>query len=127
MGPMLVTQALLGLMHQPGGKVVFLSSRMASLDMNHAMAGVTAGGALSYRCSKAAMNMMCRTFASEWPDIQFMCVSPGHVQTDMGTLDGRQPPQTVEESVAGMLGAVDALPADESGAFVNFDGRRIMW
>ena len=124
---MLVTQALLGLMYQPGGKVVFLSSRMASLDMNHAKAGVTAGGALSYRCSKAAMNMMCRTFASEWPAIQFMCVSPGHVQTDMGTLDGRQPPQTVEESVAGMLGSVDALAAEESGAFMNFDGRRIMW
>ena len=125
MGPMLVTQALLGLMHQPDGKVVFLSSRMASLQMNQA--GVVAGGALSYRCSKAAMNMVCRTFASEWPAIQFVCVSPGHVQTDMGTLDGRQPPQTVEESVAGMLESVEALPARESGVFINFDGRRMMW
>ena len=73
------------------------------------------------------MNMVCRTFASEWPAIQFVCVSPGHVQTDMGTLDGRQPPQTVEESVAGMLESVEALPARESGVFINFDGRRMMW
>ena len=124
---MLVTQALLGLMQQPEGKVIFLSSRMASLDMNHKDAGVTSGGALSYRCSKAAMNMMCRTFASEWPGIQFACMSPGHVQTDMGTLDGRKPPQTVDDSIAGMLDTIDAIPVDESGVFLNFDGRRIMW
>ena len=124
---MLVTQALLGLMEQPGGKVVFLSSRMASLEMNHKDAGATSGGAFSYRCSKAAMNMMCRSFAAEWPGIRFASVSPGHVQTDMGMLDGRKPQQTVDDSVAGMLDTVDTIPADESGVFLNFDGRRITW
>jgi NAD(P)-dependent dehydrogenase (short-subunit alcohol dehydrogenase family) len=124
----MLTQALLGLIddsQETPGVVVFLSSRLASLENN--VAGGAASAA-SYRFSKAALNMSVRSFAAEHPSVGFVALSPGHVQTEMGTLDGRQPAMDVETSVGHMLTTLELQPSTAiSGQFLNFNGEPIKW
>ena len=72
------------------------------------------GGVASYRMSRAANNMATRTFAGELKPEGFLCValSPGCVQTDMGSSGARAPPLTIETSVTGMLDVVASLTVD---------------
>lgn len=59
---------------QVGGRVVFVSS-------GSAVSGMTGGG--PYNAGKAAMNSLCRTIANEEPDVAFVAVRPGMVNTAM--------------------------------------------
>ena len=59
------------------------------------------GDKASYRISKAANNMVTRTFAAELNKDCFTVVAmhPGHVNTDMGSAGGRKAPLEVIDSV----------------------------
>ena len=131
-GPLLVTQVLLGHLRQPDGAVggrgavcAYLSSRLASLS------GITreqleqVGPVTSYRCSKAALNVLVKQFAVAWPGIAFVGVSPGHVDTEMGRLHGRRPTLGTAESCAGILRVLVRVGPADSGAFLNHDGEVI--
>ena len=69
-----------GVLEGPGGKVVNISSGMGSLSITK----VTSTYSPSYRCSKAALNMLTVCFAKDFPETSFAAVHPGWVQTDMG-------------------------------------------
>ena len=99
------------------GVVLNISSRNAS--PAHA---ITFGGCASYRVSKVGLNMVTATLAYECKQCIYISCSPGHVQTDMGRLSGRQPALSSEDSVGGMLKVVNKLTSDDSGKFYNYDG-----
>ena len=87
-GPWRLTQASLPLLRRSEHpRVVNVSSGAGQLsDMN--------GGRAAYRLSKAALNTLTRTLASDerWLKVNTMC--PGWVRTDMG---GPAAPRSVEE------------------------------
>jgi NAD(P)-dependent dehydrogenase (short-subunit alcohol dehydrogenase family) len=87
-GPWRLTQAFLPLLRASDSpRIVNLSSGAGQLsDMN--------GGRAAYRVSKAALNALTRTLASDerWVRVNTMC--PGWVRTDMG---GAAAPRSVEE------------------------------
>ncbi|XP_009984155.1 PREDICTED: uncharacterized oxidoreductase C663.06c-like, partial [Tauraco erythrolophus] len=60
---------------------------------------------VSYRCSKAALNMLTRCQALGYREHGVLCavLHPGWVQTDMGNSVGERPPVMVDTSVRGML------------------------
>eukprot|EP00656_Telonema_subtile_P005210 TRINITY_DN12366_c0_g1_i2.p1 TRINITY_DN12366_c0_g1~~TRINITY_DN12366_c0_g1_i2.p1 ORF type:complete len:219 (+),score=52.73 TRINITY_DN12366_c0_g1_i2:117-773(+) len=126
-GPLLVTQALLPLLRESEvRKVFFVSTVMAS------MAATTSGGAVCYRTTKAAENMVARCLAGEHGQgtedrlLVTLC-HPGWCDTDMGGAGGREPPVQPEESVAGMLAVVDGMGEHSRADFVDYTGRPLQW
>lgn len=103
-------------------RVVYVSSSMASI---RAVANATAP---SYRASKAALNMYVRCFAFEAPDIAFLLLHPGWVQTDMGSRGNRTPPLDVVTSIKKCLGVINKMSLDKSAtAIESFDGTTWPW
>ena len=99
---------------QPRGRFAFITSEMGRIH------GVDNSGAWIYRVSKAALNMVVATAQHDYPQAIMVAISPGWVQTDMGGPDATL---TVDKSVAGMRGALDALTPQRKGAFLDYDGR----
>ena len=68
------------------GRVINISSRVGSVTMTQAQGSANPNMAMatSYRCSKAALNMLTACFAIQHPHVTFLMVHPGWVQTDMG-------------------------------------------
>jgi NAD(P)-dependent dehydrogenase (short-subunit alcohol dehydrogenase family) len=121
MGPLRVSVALLP--HVRRGrtkKLVHITSGMGSIGDN------TSGGSYAYRMSKAALNMMSRSLASDLKGdgITSFVINPGWVQTDMG---GSHAPTPVDESVHGILRETDRATLADSGEFLNWKGNRYAW
>ena len=87
-GPWRLTQALLPLLRGSSSpRIVNVSSGAGQLsDMN--------GGRAGYRLSKAALNALTRTLASDERGIKVNTMCPGWVRTDMG---GSAAPRSVQE------------------------------
>ncbi len=121
LGALRVTVALLDNLRSGSKRqIVNLSSQLGSMTLN------TGGGFQPYRVSKAALNMISRTFASELSSEGFVCVTlhPGWVRTDMG---GRHAPVLPEESATGILEVLDRLGPNDNGSFFDYQGERIPW
>ena len=88
-----------GVLKSSDGKVINISSGMGSLSITKA----TSTYSPSYRCSKAAVNMLTVCFAKDFPGTSFATVHPGWVQTDMGGSGGRTADIGVEESARGIV------------------------
>lgn len=118
--PLRVTQALLDNMKDDGGKLLFISSMMAS------MADNDSGGMYGYRMSKAALNAAARSLAHDLQPrgIHVGLVHPGFVKTQMANFQGEITP---EESAAGIIKIVDALDAENSGGFWDWNGEVRPW
>ena len=56
-----------------------------------------------------------------------VALSPGWVQTAMGSKGGRRPPLTPERSVKSMLAVIDGLRLQDSGKFLEYDGTQLPW
>ncbi|NXW38566.1 GSFK dehydrogenase, partial [Phaetusa simplex] len=87
------------------------------------------GLVVSYRCSKAALNMLTKCQSLGYREHGVLCVAlhPGWVQTDMGSLGSQKPPVTVDESVRGMLKVLSSLSEKETGTFLNWEGKVVPW
>lgn len=121
LGPMRVTQALIGNLRDGERKIIVnITSSMGSIERN------TRGIGYGYRESKAALNMFTRSLANELKDQEFRCItmSPGWVKTDMGGPNARLTPA---ESIAGMIKVINGLTAQDSGEFFNHNGERLPW
>uniref|UniRef100_A0A8V1A0J2 Uncharacterized protein n=1 Tax=Gallus gallus TaxID=9031 RepID=A0A8V1A0J2_CHICK len=81
---------------------------------------------VSYRCSKAALNMLTKCLALEYGDSGILCVSvdPGCVVPPPG--DGMGP-VTLEESTQGVLQVLANLSATSNGTFWDWKGQRLPW
>ncbi|XP_056383381.1 C-factor-like isoform X2 [Hyla sarda] len=82
--------------------------------------------ALSYRCSKAALNMLtqCQSLGYKKDGILCTAVHPGWVQTDLG---GPNAPLTVEQSVQGILKVLDSLSEEHAGIHISWEGNVLPW
>lgn len=129
-GPALVARHFLPLLAR-GRKAVLamLSARVGSITDNRI------GGWYSYRASKAALNMLVRTFAIELsrrnPGALCVALHPGTVDTALSRpFQSNVPPRTLftpEVSARHLLRVLDALAAGDSGSFLAWDGQRIAW
>jgi NAD(P)-dependent dehydrogenase (short-subunit alcohol dehydrogenase family) len=127
-GPLRMSAALMpAVLRGTTRKIVHLTTRMASLTEN-TQAGVYgfAGGAYAYRMSKAALNVGMRTMAVDYSKEGLITavINPGWVSTDMG---GKMAPLRADESVQGMLKVIDQLSLQDSGHFLDFQGRSLPW
>jgi NAD(P)-dependent dehydrogenase (short-subunit alcohol dehydrogenase family) len=114
LGAMRVSLALLPhLRRGTGKKLAHITSGMGSIGDN------TSGGFHAYRMSKAALNMLARGLAVDLrsEEIISVAINLGWVQTRMG---GPSAPTPVDESVRGILGALDKATLADSGEFLDW-------
>ncbi|HKK03012.1 MAG TPA: SDR family oxidoreductase [Gammaproteobacteria bacterium] len=118
-GPLLVTQALLGNLHS-GSKVGIVTSRMGSVGDN------TSGGAYGYRMSKSAVNAAGKSLAMDLESrgIAVALLHPGYVRTDMVGGGGDVEP---EEAATGLVARMDALTIGTTGRFWHAKGQELPW
>ena len=101
-------------------RIVNISSMLGSI-------GSRQGAAYySYCSSKAALNMISKLLSLDLraDGINVVALHPGHVQTDMG---GRSAALQPEDSIRGMIEVIDGLKPDDSGKFLDWQGREIPW
>jgi NAD(P)-dependent dehydrogenase (short-subunit alcohol dehydrogenase family) len=114
-----VTQALLPALKRSAKPVLaMMSSQMGSIADN------SSGGYYAYRSSKAALNMVTRSLARDFPWLTAVTLHPGWVQTEMG---GPQAPTAVADSVKGLTQVLASVSSADSGRFVNFRGQDLPW
>jgi NAD(P)-dependent dehydrogenase (short-subunit alcohol dehydrogenase family) len=121
LGPLRVAEAFTDHVAESERKlIVTITSGMGSLTDNRS------GGAIPYRSSKAATNMVMRSAAIDLAPRGIACVlvNPGWVKTDMG---GAGAPLTPTESVAALKRLMATLGLAQSGKFFNYDGREYPW
>jgi NAD(P)-dependent dehydrogenase (short-subunit alcohol dehydrogenase family) len=121
MGPMRISEAFVDHVARSKRKlIVTLTSGMGSIADN------TSGGSIAYRSSKAAVNMVTRSLATDLAPLGITCVvvNPGWVLTDMG---GPHATMTPAESVKRLTDLIETLGPPQSGKFLNHDGREFPW
>ena len=101
----------------PGGKIVFLSSRMGSIGL------MQSASAILYRASKAALNAVVKGASLEWGPrgVTMVLMHPGWVRTEMG---GAGADLTVDASVSGMRAIIERA---ENGHFYDYAGTELAW
>lgn len=121
LGPMRVTEAFLENVARGNGKrIVTITSGMGSIEDN------ASGGSYAYRSSKAAVNMAMKSLSIDLAPRGITCavLNPGWVRTDMGGPNGKLAPA---ESIAAMRFVIATMKPDDSGKFLNWDGRNYPW
>lgn len=102
-----------------GRKIVTITSQMGSLARNPS-------GAVAYRSSKAAVNMVMVALGNAVRDseVAVLLFHPGWVRTDMGGGGADIPPA---ESAAGLIATIDASGMAQTNSFRNWKGETIPW
>ncbi len=106
-----------------------VSAKVGSIEDNRL------GGWVSYRASKAALNMCLKTLAIEWqrtlPNVAVAALHPGTTDTALSRPFQRNVPReqlfTPKKSVSGLLNVLDNLKPSQTGQFFAFDGERLAW
>lgn len=83
-----------------------------------------AGFGYSYRISKAALNMLTKTFAAECPEIITISLRPGWVKTKMG---GDNATMEISDSIQAMTNLIENLHHKDSGKFLDAQGNIEQW
>ena len=127
-GPALIAKHFLPAMRK-NGKTVFavLSARVGSISDNRL------GGWVSYRASKAALNMVIKTLSIEHarrhPDSIAVSLHPGTVDTALSKPFSAGVSEnslfTPQYSAACLFKVIDGLNVADSGGFFAWDGRAI--
>ena len=120
LGPMRMIQAFGASVVELGGVIASISSRMGSIEETGN------AGELTYRCSKAALNMVTKAASCEYgpQGVTVVALHPGWVRTDMG---GPQADLGVTESVEHLRNVIAGLTADSNGLFLDYTGRSLPW
>ncbi len=120
-GPFLLTQALAPLLGKGERAVVAnVSSQLGSI------ARTKDFHTPSYAISKAAQNMGSVLLSHGFADsgVRVVCLHPGWVHTEMG---GTQAPVSPTDSVRGLLSVIDKLGKDDTGLFLDYQGKPLPW
>jgi len=124
-GTCAATQAFLPLLRKSSlPRVLCISSFLGSISRNLPSES-NFYMATSYRCSKSALNQLIKCFSLDIPEVVFLSVSPGHVQTDMGNASGRTAPLTVDHVAERITKLASNATKTMSGQFLDFDGELI--
>jgi NAD(P)-dependent dehydrogenase (short-subunit alcohol dehydrogenase family) len=118
-GPMQCVDAFASLVTDQG-TIAVMSSGLGSI------AGNESGGWETYRASKAALDMMLRSFAVRRPKRgqTVLAIAPGWSRTDMG---GSSAPLDPDDSVKGVIKTLDSFEGSGKHAFVDYQGGRVPW
>ncbi|KAK3064114.1 hypothetical protein LTS18_010001 [Coniosporium uncinatum] len=101
-------------------KCVIMGSRMGSITSNND------GGSYAYRASKAGLNALIKSFSVDVPEVIFVIIHPGRVESRMthvreeGAVD---PDQAIEE----MLPLIENFTEKDTGKFYVREGEEIPW
>lgn len=120
MAPMKVAEVFLSnLMAGDEKKIISITSQLASIAEGEV-------GLYLYRTTKTALNMAMATLARnlDASGAIVALLNPGWVKTDMG---GATAAMEVDQSIRAMRQVIAALSSEDSGAFIDYDGRRIPW
>lgn len=106
-----------------------VSAKVGSIEDNQL------GGWVSYRASKAALNMALKTTAIEWrrtlPQAAVAALHPGTVDTHLSKPFQSNVPEgklfSPELSAQYMLAVLDKITPAESGRFWSWDGSELPW
>ena len=124
LGPFLLVQTLTSQLAE-GARVANISSEIGSIGLRQA--GLHQEFRTpSYAIGKAAQNMATSLLAQALASrgIVVVALHPGWVRTDMGTDRAALSPQ---ESAHGLLQVVGGLNAQDSGAFLDWQGQTLPW
>ena len=110
-------------------KVAVLSAKVGSIDDNQL------GGWYSYRCAKAALNMLIKTVSIEWhrilPKAVIIALHPGTTNTSLSKpFQANVPPGklfSTEKVASDLLNVIESSTVDSSGEFYNYAGERLPW
>ncbi|KAK5856176.1 hypothetical protein PBY51_007791 [Eleginops maclovinus] len=104
--------------------VINISSTLGSMQYIHQSYDFIPG--VSYRVSKAALNMLTACAAEELrkEEILFSVLHPGWVRTELG---GENADIDAQESVLGMLDVMASMTEKQSGAFLDYKGKPVPW
>lgn len=117
--PLMITKTLYPFLKKSRHPLsVQISSQMGSVEDNHS------GGSLSYRASKAALNMIYKSISIDEKWLKVLLLHPGWVQTRMG---GPGAMISVQESVNGLWDIVSHAEKFETGSFLNYQGEKLPW
>lgn len=102
------------------GTIGFMTSVLGSIANN------TSGGTEVYRASKAALNMLVRSFVARHAGKRWtvLLLHPGWVSTDMG---GPQAPVDVPTSTRGLANVIEARHGTGGLAFLDYQGKELPW
>ncbi|XP_074864952.1 C-signal-like [Carettochelys insculpta] len=139
-GPLLVTQAFLPLLKkasQESRQTGLSCSKAAIINMSTILSSIERTPELfsfvpviSYRCSKAALNMLtkCQSVGYKQDGILCAALHPGWVKTELGNFKpGVQADLTVEESVRGLMKVLCKLSEEHHGTLVTWEGNTLPW
>lgn len=118
-GPFRLTQALLPNLIAAKGKVMTVSSQIASSAWPY-------GGMYAYGATKAGSNRVMLSLAIDLKEkgVSVASIHPGYVQTDMG---GPNADITPQESAAGIQAVAQNLTLETSGSFFKWNGELHPW
>jgi NAD(P)-dependent dehydrogenase (short-subunit alcohol dehydrogenase family) len=115
-----ISAFLPSLLLAPNAKCIVLSSRMGSVSSN------TTGGGYAYRASKAALNAVVKSFSIDVPEVTFLLLHPGRVET--GLVGWKEEGAiSVEESVRDCLKCMESVGEGANGKMVDRFGVEIAW
>ncbi len=119
LAPMRVVETFEGLVTDTGA-IGIMSSGLGSIADNEY------GGLEVYRGSKAALNMLMRSFAVRHADDPraLLLIAPGWVRTDMGGPDAEL---SVEDSIPGVVDTIAAQSGKPGLQFLDYRGRTLRW
>jgi NAD(P)-dependent dehydrogenase (short-subunit alcohol dehydrogenase family) len=115
-----VTHFSPNLWRSPNPRSVILSSRMGSVASN------SAGGGYAYRASKAALNAIVKSLSIDMPEMTFLLLHPGRVET--GLVEWKEEGAiSVEESLRDCLKVMDKMKKGDELRLVDRFGEDIPW
>ena len=116
-GPTILIKSLKSILEK--SKIAIITSGMGSIKK-------TMSGDLSYRISKAAVNMAGRNLHMEFKKQKsiILLIHPGWVQTDMG---GENADISAQVSAKGIINVISDANQDNSGTFIDYKGDSISW
>ncbi len=119
LSPMRVVESLQDLV-LPTGTIGIMSSGQGSIANNEN------GHYEIYRASKAALNMVMRSFAARRADDPrtLLLMAPGWVRTALG---GPQARLSVEESIPNLANTMDAQAGKAGLQYLDYLGRKVPW
>ena len=120
-GPMLLTRALAPNVAAATGKVVNITSQIASMEVSQRM-----GRDVSYAVSKAAFNMVSVKFAVALkPDgVTVVAMHPGYLRTAMGGPGADLDPADAARQIVDTIGR---LTIADTATFIRWDGSIHPW
>lgn len=106
-----------------------ISAKVGSIEDNRL------GGWVSYRSSKAALNMAIKTISIEWqrkcPEVCVVALHPGTTDTALSQPFHSNVPSkslfSAEQTAAYLLERLESLDPQQTGKFYAFDGEELPW